>query len=194
MRTYKSLLVVIFALSLLFTEAAWAAKPLTWTGFLLRNRNKPISIYVENFTNSTGNRDIDAADLKKRIENAFATRMSYTFTIAKDEKDAKIVLKGAVTEYYWTESDPIDHVYGVGAIAMDMVKQDHYVRMQADLSMFLAETGHRLWTRDLQATVTHPTMTEQESYDMVNERMVEVLTRNLFKKPRTARDKYSTIN
>ena len=174
-------------------EIISSAKTLTWMGYLIKNRKKTISVYVENCTNSTDNKNIDVADLKKRIEHAFLTRMSHKFEIAKKESDADIILKGDIFEYYWTEEDPIDMVYGAGAIAMDVVKKDHYVRMQINFSIFLPDTGRRLWNRRLKATITNPTMTEKQSYDMANERMVEVLMRALFKKPKTMRERYSTI-
>ena len=152
-----------------------------------------IKIYIEDIQNSTGDNKIEVKKLKEQISNALKTRMSTDFILVTNPTDAMILLKSDIIEYYWTLEDPIDEIHSSAALAMDIVKKEHYVRMTIKFSILYTPTNKVIWEKPIKATITDNNMTEEESYSMVNERLVKVLVRNLFKKNRNNNFRLQTL-
>ena len=163
----------------------------------LLDRNEPIKIFVNEIKNSAGNSKIDTADLRKRLEGAFSERrpnkfdfsgktVQKAFEVVKQPAEADIILNSVVIECLFTEEDPIDLIGGAVSLAYDIATTTHYVRMQVVFSVNMVKNRVLLWENKVQATVDHATMTEEESYDIANERIIKVLMKELFKEPDTS--------
>ncbi len=144
-------------------------------------------VCVEEVTNSSGDRAIDTAVVKGNIEQALLDRKSHRFEIVETEAEADIVVKMDITEYFFTTEDPVDMIVSPLAIAIDKMKKDHYARMQARVTVVDAKTGRELWKRSIKSTITDATMSEEESYERSQERIVKILVRRLFSKKRRGR-------
>ncbi|MBN1872328.1 MAG: hypothetical protein JW800_07125 [Candidatus Omnitrophica bacterium] len=138
------------------------------------------NIYINDIINSTGNENIDLAAFKMNIEDAFLERVNQQFEIAQSPEEADVVMDIEITEYLFTEEDPVDNLIGIGGVAMDAAKQENYARMIAVFKLTDTKTSDVLWQDTLKATITDDEMVEPDSYDLINDRIVKVLMRNLF--------------
>jgi len=143
-----------------------------------------IKTHVRDIKNSTGDSNIDVAELKKRLEKAFVERGSHAFKIVSDIDTADIVVDVDVAEYFWTEEDPVDLIFSPIAAAIDKAKAENYARMQADIVIIDVKSGQELWKERVQSTLTDDTMTEKESYHLTYERFSKMFMKKLFKKPK----------
>jgi len=137
-------------------------------------------IFVNDIKNSTGNEEVDLILLKESVENAFLERVSQDFEVAVTSETADVTIDMNITEYLWTEDDPVDNLLGIGGVAIDAAKQENYARMIAEFKFTDVKSGEVLWEDTLKATITDDEMSEGDSYGMINDRIVKVLTRNLF--------------
>jgi hypothetical protein len=140
-----------------------------------------VKIYTE-LKNSSGNSKVDISLLKSLIDQSFESRTSYEFIIVGSADKADILLKGDITEYIWSEIDPVDQVWGIGSAAIDAATAENYARLQAKMEIVAVETGRVIWSDKVQATVTRHVMPEDLSYELVYDRFVKSLKTILFKK------------
>jgi hypothetical protein len=180
MRTTHLLLILMFIASLLYPGEVYAGvrKPMKE----LLAKRKALRTYVATIKNSSGDAKINTKALKKSFENALAARKSYRFEIVRGPKDADIRIDMEVVEFFWKETDPIDMITGYTGVIYDMVKEDHYAFMRADVKIADVKKDRSLYHDRFKATITHPTMTEEESYGMMYERISQIFLRRLFKK------------
>lgn len=148
----------------------------------LFHKKGEIRTYVDLISNSSGMSEVDTKTLKDAIENALATRLTLSFKLVPDKAEADIVIKCDVIEYTWMDEDPVDAVYGLAAAAIDIMSKDHYARMRAVFSVVAAQKNDLIWKKELQATITDRNMTREESFAMLDERMVKVFMRDCFSK------------
>jgi hypothetical protein len=143
-----------------------------------------IKTYLESITNSSGHDKIDVDVVKENIENAFLSRLSHQFEIVNKKSEADIIINADITEYFWTEEDPVDLVFSPIAAAADAAKSEPYARMQALFIIYDGRTGKELWNQSVSSTITKGTMTKEEAYGLTYERLGKNLIKKLFKKRR----------
>ena len=148
---------------------------------------KVVKTVVPNIVNSSGNDKADTEGLRKILDNALTTRMTINFKMVSSRKDADIVIACDIIEFFWTNKDPVDNIWGLGAAAHDALTDENYSRMQAVFTVYDAQSGKELWSKKLKATITSKTMTERDSISMVNERLVKIFMRDCFSKTRGRR-------
>lgn len=141
-----------------------------------------VKVHVSDITDSTEGKKAQCKPLKALLENALATRITINFKLASKE-EADIVVLCDITEYLWSESDPIDMITGVAGILLDAMSKENYARMKAYFTVTDPKKNKVLWKDSLKATVTSKEMTEPDSVYTLNERMVEVFIRDCFSKP-----------
>ena len=127
---------------------------------------------------------VKTSGLKQAIEKALLDRKSIRFQIASTPKNADILIETTVTEYYWTDHDPVDMLMGVGATAMDAAIVENYVRLQADIIVKDAKKNTVLWRERVMATITGGKLTEENAPHLINERMAKVFIKACFAKTR----------
>jgi hypothetical protein len=173
----------------ILTVTLLAITTFTSTGFCgtlyeALSRKNGIKTYVALPKDSTGKDQVITADLKKSIEDALSKRKSLSFAIVPGPEEAELVIDTEVTEFFWSDHDPVDMIMGLGATAMDAAVNEHYARMQAVFTIS-DKSGKVIWKEKLKATLTHPTMTEKESIERINPDMAQVLVKEAFSKKRS---------
>jgi len=181
MKNVRIFFVITVALLFLFSGEAFAQRETIMEYF---DRMGTIKTYVADIVNNSGDNKINVDELEKNIENALAARLSHTFQIVRDKRDADIIVNGEIVEYVFTEKDPIDMVTGMASAAYDLLTTEHYARMQIVMSITDAKSGKVLWEDRFKSTITNPTMTEEESYGRINSRIPKIFQIRLFKKKR----------
>lgn len=156
--------------------------------YTMLSEMKEVKVCVSSVTDSSGNAEADLAGLKKVIEDSLASRMTINFKVVPNQSDADIVIGCDILEFLWTDKDPVDNIYGVGAIVMDAVTTQNYGRIQAIFTVTDAK-GDQIWKKRLKATITSSTMTRDESIYMLNERLVKIFMRDCLSKTHAKRGK-----
>ena len=87
-------------------------------------------------------------------------------------------------EYYWTDHDPVDMVFSPVAAAADAAMQENYARMEIKAIVTKAKNGRKLWSKEIQSTITDGSMSKEASYDMSAERIAANFIKELFRKPK----------
>lgn len=141
-----------------------------------------VRTYIEDVNNTSDNDKVDLTGLKKTLENALAARMTINFAIVSNKKDADVIINFDVVEFLWTDKDPIDSITGIGAIAMDAAIQENYGRIQAEVSVIKAKDQKVMWKRKIKATITDKNMSEGESVDLLNKRLVKMFMKECLSK------------
>ena len=146
-----------------------------------------IKTYISGIKNSSGDNNVDTRALQSAIETALEARRSHNIDIVSSGSGADMVIDIEITEYFWTEEDPVDLIFSPVAAAADAAKAENYVRMQMDVIVTNAKDGRELWNDHVQSTITDATMSKEASYDMSYERITKNLVKELFKKPKRRR-------
>ena len=181
----KVLLAVLFFTLTLHLNDAYSARKVNMIEYF--DEKGVIEAYVAKVENASGDSSIDENEIKRQIEKALAERRSHSFKIVASEASADISIDVKVTEYFWTEEDPVDMLVTPITIAVDKAKAENYARMQADITVRNAKNGRELWNERVQSTITDDTMTKEEGYGRSYERFAKNFIKKLFRKPRKRR-------
>jgi len=138
-------------------------------------------------TDVSEQKSVNAGDVKKELESALAARKSIRFQTLPSPEGADLTIDVQITEYYWTDHDPIDMLVGVGAAAMDAAMVENYARLQAVFTVRDAKTQKTLWNDKLMATITGGTLTKENGPAMIAKEMAQVFIRNCFGKKQRSR-------
>ena len=174
--------------------AGWAAV-LAWTlcaqtafaGPSLYDRfsgKAPVKTHVEVPVDDTGQKQVDVRDLKAEIETALKERKSVRFDVQAAPEGAQLVIGCRVTDRMFTLHDPVDMLVGIGGTAIDAATVEHYTAMEAEFEVREGPSGTVLWKEKLRATITHPSMTEEESRPLINRDLAKVFVQALTAKRR----------
>jgi len=174
----RSVTAFVVLVSLFITDMA-LSMPEELKSFLKDRRQVRICIDLKN---SSADKRVDTALLKKILEEGFLARRSYDFQIADTPDKADLILDGDVKEYLWQTVDPVDEVWGAVSTAMDAAIADNYARMQVQMELIEAKNSRVIWSDKVQSTVTHHVMPQDASYDIVYKRFLKSLMTELFKK------------
>jgi monomeric isocitrate dehydrogenase len=120
--------------------------------------------------------------LKKMIEDAFAARTRYKFTVVQTPQEANIIFRGDIVEYIWMKEDPIDEVYGIGAAAMDAAFIENYARIQIQSEIIDVKKNSVLWSDKVKATMTKKDMPIEESYALIYPKIIKSEVIEIFRK------------
>ncbi|MFA5146721.1 MAG: hypothetical protein WC515_05060 [Candidatus Omnitrophota bacterium] len=181
-RTFVAAAVVSAAL--FCTALPASAATAEFQDFLKENPTVKICVEIKN---SSGDEKVDANMLKKLIEEAFASRKSHNFIVVPAASEADLILRGDVTEYVWTENDPIDQVWGAGAAAMDAAMVEDYARIHVQSELISTKHNRVLWSDRVKATQTQKSMPKEASYEIVYQRFVKAIMIEIFRKRTTDR-------
>jgi len=140
-----------------------------------------MKVCVELINSSTDDK-VDVVLIKKMIEEAFATRKAYNFTVVQTAKEADILFKGDIKEYIWMKDDPVDEVYGIGSAAMDAAIIENYARIQIQSEIIDLKKNSVLWSDKVKATMTKKDMPIGESYALVYPKLIKSEMIEIFRK------------
>jgi len=174
-------LVVAFA----FAPEVWCREGGNLYNFL--NEKGQVKTYVSDITDSSGHAKADLVALKGVLEDALATRMTIDFELVSKRQDADIIIDCDITEFLWTDEDPVDNITGIGPIILDSITTENYGRIQAVFRVTDAVRNRQLWQKRIKATITSKEITEEASVSMLNERIVKIFMRDCLSKTRSGR-------
>lgn len=174
------LLIAAFFASLFHFGNAHAARKAITDFFAEKGTTKA---FVSDVKNSSGDNNITADEIRTNIEKALTERKSHSFKIVTSEADADILIEVDVTEYFWTENDPVDMVFPPAAAAIDSASAENYARLTANIVVKNAKNGNKIWGEKIRAALTDDTMTKEESYSLIAQRLGKDFVARLCKKP-----------
>ncbi len=151
----------------------------------LFNKKPSVRVVVALPTDVTEQKVVNAAGFKKELESALAARKSIRFQMLPSPEGADLTIDVQITEYYWTDHDPVDMLMGVGATAMDAARTENYARLQAVFTVRAAKTQKTLWSDKLMATITGGDLTKENGPAMIAKELGQVFVRSCFGKKRT---------
>ena len=175
---------VVIVLSMIFPATGFSRSFKKWTEVLAST--EPVNIYVEKIVNETNDKKVNADTVTKIAKDIFAQRRSPDFDVVDDKSQADIVFSGAVIEYVWMKEAPITDVYGAAPLILDLATRSkkNYARMQVEYKIDDAASGDLLLDGVTQVTLKKSGIPEDESYDMIYERLSKVHSMNIFKRHR----------
>jgi hypothetical protein len=155
---------------------------------------KEVNTYIADLTDPSGQAGDMLEGIREQLEHALLSRQSANFVMVDDKSKADIIITCDIIERIWLEVDPIDKVWGAGAVAMDVMKNDNYGRIRADITISKGPAGKRLFSRSgarvrrmtvlwdeiVQATITQTIMPEPESKILLQERLADIFIREAF--------------
>lgn len=171
-------LTAIAAAMILWTvpaEAATTTNPV----YEKLSRLRQVGIYLSPVQDATGK--ADPAAVKAAVEKALRERKSISFKIV-DSTDADVRVEISITDYLYSDHDPVDMLMGTGAIAMDAIKKEHFARLIADVVVREAPTEKVLWQDRVMSTVTKEPMNEAEAKDLITADWAKTFIRYAFGK------------
>jgi len=139
---------------------------------------------VSDVKNSSGDNNVNVDEIRKNIEKALVERRSHAFEVVTSEASADILIEVDVIEYFWTDKDPVDVVFPPVAAAIDSASVENYARLTANIIVKNAKNGNKMWGDDIRATLTDDTMTKEESYGLIVQRLGKDFVARLCKKPK----------
>ncbi|MFH1665390.1 MAG: hypothetical protein ABIA77_04505 [Candidatus Omnitrophota bacterium] len=146
-----------------------------------------IRVYVPDIESSEEIAAEETVSLKEALEDALVTRMTLNFKIVPRKEESDIVISCTVTDFLWTEEDPVDNITGIGPIVLDALVKEEYGRVRAVFAVTDAGTGKILWEHELKATITKKDMTRDQSRPLLNERIIKIFMRDCFSKTHVGR-------
>lgn len=146
--------------------------------------DKTVKIYIADVKDTTKEHEMDPQLIKQKLEEALKNRKSIHFEITQNFADAELLVNTEVSEFMWTDHDPVDMLMGAAATAYDIATIEDYARLQADLTVIDGKSKKELWRDLLIATVTKKPMPRKDSQPLVSEELARIFIKNCFSKRR----------
>lgn len=180
-RQFLFALVSLIVLVMAFPPAGKCARVESLYEWLLEKEH-PIKTYVSDVTDSSGKAEECIALLKSDLKGMLATRKKISFVVVPDKAGADIIMDSDIVEFFWTDTDPVDEITGIGPILMDAAMKEHYGRLTVVFTITDAKNGREVWKRKMKATITGDDITPENSAEMLCGRMMKVLTKGAMNK------------
>ena len=180
-RQLELVIAVVTALVVSFPITGECREKQTFYEWLIE-KDRPIKAYVAEVTDSSGQAGGCIPLLKKDTEEMLASRKRIQFVLAPDKKEADIIMDCDITEFFWTDTDPVDDITGIGPILLDSAMKESYGRLTCVFTITDAQTGKVLWESKLKATITGNHITSENAAVMLSDRIMDVLTRGAMTK------------
>lgn len=143
---------------------------------------KSVKVYIADIQGTTQERVMDAQVLKAEVQKALAERRSIRFEMVASAEEADLKIETTVTDYLWSDHDPIDMLAGAGAIAADAAMIEDYARLQAAVTITDQRKSKVVWKDSIFASVTKKPMSQTESIPLVAEKFAKTFIKNCFSK------------
>lgn len=147
-----------------------------------RFKGKSVKVYVAPVEDATAEKVVSTDLLKTQLEAALKARRSISFALVPTPEEADITISASISEYLWTDSDPIDMLIGIGGTAMDAAVTEDYARLQANFTVTNVKSSRPLWKERVMATVTKKPMSQTDSIPLVAEGLAQQFVQTAFAK------------
>jgi hypothetical protein len=141
-----------------------------------------VKVFVADIKDSTQDHAMDAQTLKTELQKALTERRSIRFLIVPTAAEAQLTIDTNISEFMWSNNDPIDMLVGVGAVAADAAMVEDYARLQAEVIITDQRTSKIVWKDRVLASVTKKPMSQAESLPLVAEKYAKTFIKNCFSK------------
>ncbi len=143
---------------------------------------KSVKVFVADVKDSTQSPVMDAQILKTEIQKALTERRSIRFQLVPAAADAQLVIETSISEFVWSDHDPVDMLVGIGGTAADVAMVEDYARLQANVTITDQRTSKAVWKERVSATMTKKPMSQAESIPLVAEKYAKTFIKNCFSK------------
>jgi hypothetical protein len=172
----KKLLLLLSVAVPFFATPALALNPL-YEEF---SRVKEVAVYVATPTDN-GATKLDTQAFHKALEDTLKARKSIRFAPVAFEQEAKLVVEADFKGFVFSETDPVDMLVGVGAVAADAAIQDHFASTEVVMTV-REPSGKVRWTDTVRASITDHSISEADARVKILERAAELFVRAAFGK------------
>jgi len=160
---------VIGIAAVLFYQTAVLAAPSADLAYLVNNKDT-IKVYLDGFTNESGQDHVQADAFKKAVEKAIVNRKAVKFEIASAPEASDVRISCVIRKYLYSKNDPVTSCGGPLLLALDAATTENYVEMTADFTVTDSRTGAILW-KDSVKSFLKDKMTPEESVPLVYEKL-----------------------
>ncbi|MFT5206422.1 MAG: hypothetical protein ACI9CF_000160 [Candidatus Omnitrophota bacterium] len=148
----KYIALCLAALLLTVSASGWASP--RDENLFKRYQGKAVNIYIQDFGTDVDSADLDLTQLRLNLDTALSDRKSINFTVVDDVDRADIIVSARVTEFLYTDDDPIDTLMSLPMAAYDAMTKEGYSRLQANFVVSDAESQKVLWKSRVKGTST----------------------------------------
>jgi hypothetical protein len=143
-----------------------------------------VKVWIGQFLNSTGNKEIKPGDFADALEDALRERKSANFVLVANPADADIWISGDIEKYIYQDVDPIDMALGWGGLAMDAVVKENYVGLEIAYTVKDPKTGRAIWSKTLRPSITKADMPEEGCLQLILAEGAREFVSRCFRRPR----------
>lgn len=147
-------------------------------------RGRDIKVYVNDFTNESGNNNISVSDFKKDLQKAFENRRSSSFKIVDNPAASDVQISGIIKQFQYLKTGPVKPSVSVVTTAIDVAATalENYADMNVNLAVVDSKTGNTLWKDDVY-DFERRVMSEAQSVPLVFEKVARKCVAKSFGKP-----------
>ena len=145
---------------------------------------REVKVHLADVKDLTSAHAVDPALVKAKFEEAMKNRKSIHFQIVENPEEAQITIETILTEFLWTDHDPVDMLLGAGSAALDAAMVEDYARLEADITVTDVRAKKILWKDRVLATVTKKPMSRTDSLPLVTDHLAKTFIKNCFSKRR----------
>ncbi len=122
-----------------------------------RYQGKAVNVFIQDFGSDVDNAELNLIQLRSNLDAALSNRKSINFAVVNDVTTADIIISGQVTEFLYTDEDPIDTLMSLPMAAYDALTDEGYSRLQAKFTVLDAKSKKVLWESKVKGTSTEIT-------------------------------------
>ena len=154
-----------------------------------------VRVYVEGAQDLTGETGDMNRELRAKLEDVIATRMTIDFIITKKEEEAALIVGCEVTGFLWLEQASQQE----GSFALNplgALKKDEYARLEATFWVKKGPEGNYLfkwagkrlrrkkylWKEKIHTTLTEEGATQEESKALLEYKLIDLFMKRCFSK------------
>jgi hypothetical protein len=133
-------------------------------GYLANNKS-PIKVFLKDFSNESGQAQVDPAAFMKEVEKAFVNRKSVSFAIAKSPEESDVQVSAAIKSYQYLERDPVRPSL-TATMILDAVTSENFAEVSAEFTVVDTKSGNTIW-KDSVTSYVKRSMTPAESIPVI---------------------------
>lgn len=137
--------------------------------YLAKDR-RPVSVFLKELKNESGQDRIKVDDFKKIFEAALLRRKAVTFTVVSAPDASDIQISCNLKKYLHSETDPINSYAGTPGMLLDALTVQNYAEITGEFTVVDTKSGKVIWKKSVMAYV-EGAMTPEESMPLVYDKL-----------------------
>lgn len=150
----------------------------------LAKSKSPLKVYVNGFTDESGENLVIPEDFKKALEVALTNRKSVKFEITASRDSGDVEISGIIRKFRYLERGPMKVSPSAGGMLLDaMATATHnYVEMNTRFTVTDIKTGRLLWDNTIEVYAKKK-MSPDESVPVIYDKISRVFLSECFGHP-----------